>query len=125
MKIIKLLTNWFMWCIHMKSDKPQERVLYAVTNGTMLGVCVLFINPKEYPKSGHYAAIAIGDKNMDGGMDAIDIPEKDVINGIKLGILERVTTFRKIPRELYELCCSEYAERVKRKEEIKPDESTN
>jgi len=103
--------------------KPKERSLYAITNGTMMGVCIMFINPNEYPKDGYYAAIAIGDKNMDGGMDALEIPEESVTNGLKYGILDPV---QKIPKELYALCCGEYAERLKRKQAtIKPEEITN
>ena len=108
-----------------KHKKPKERVLYAVTNGTLLGICIMFINPKEYPKNGYYAAIAMGDKTMDGGMDAIEIPEKDVMTGLKLGILDPVKMIRKIPKELYYLCCREYSERIKRKEGIVTDELTD
>ena len=105
--------------------KPKERVLYAITKGIYIGSCVIFINPKEHPKNNIYAAIAIGSKNMgdstmDGGMDAIQIPENDVINGLTHGILDKI---KKIPKELYWLCCKEYEERVTLKE--KSNESTN
>jgi len=93
--------------------KPKERILYAITNGVYMGICVLFIKPKEYPKNGKYAAIAIGGKDMDGGMEAMDIPAEDVTNGIKNKILDKI---RRVPVELYKLCCDEYEERVKRKE---------
>jgi hypothetical protein len=99
---------------------PKERVLYAITDGDYMGSCVIFIKPKEHPKNGVYAAMAIGDKNMDGGMESMDIPEKDVISGLDLGILEKI---RGVPKELYDLCCSEYIEREKRKKEN--NESTN
>lgn len=102
--------------------KPKERVLYAITNGSYMGVCVVFVTPKEYPKDGMYAAMAIGDKDFDGGMDAMEIPEKDVADGLKLGILDKI---RNVPQELYDLCCSEYEERMKRKNKGATYESTD
>ena len=113
---MKLLKN-----LLRKSDpKPKARILYAITKGTHLGACVLFIRPKEFPQDGHFAAIAIGGKEMDGGMEVMSIPEKDVTDGLKNGILDKI---RIVPTELYQLCCSEHAERLKRKEGL--DESTN
>ena len=94
-----------------KDTKPKERVLYAITGGTYMGHSVVFINPTAHPKNGIYAAIAIGGKDMDGGMEAMDIPEDAVTEGLKKGILDKI---KKIPPELYELCKAEYAERVRR-----------
>ena len=87
-----------------------------------MGVCVIFVKPKEYPKDEIYAAIAIGSKEYEGGMDALEIPEKDVTEGLKYGILDKI---RKVPKDLYWLCCHEYDERMKRKSESVLDESTN
>ena len=53
-------------------------------------------------------------------MEVMSIPEKDVTDGLKNGILDKI---RIVPTELYQLCCSEHAERLKRKEGL--DESTN
>jgi hypothetical protein len=102
--------------------QPKERVLYAITNGRLKGVCVIFVKPSEHPKNGIYSAIAIGNQDYDGGMDALEIPEKDVLEGLKTGILD---TIRKVPKELYWLCCREYEERVKRKNKDTIDESTS
>ena len=96
-------------------------MLYAITKGTYLGLCVVFIKPNEYPQEGMYAAISFGAKDSDGGIDPLDIPEKDVTSGLKAGILDKI---RRIPPELYKLCCNEYVERIKRKEETN-DESTD
>ena len=92
--------------------KPKKRVLYAITNGSYMGVCVIFVKPEEHPKNGIYAAMAIGDKDFDGGMEAMEIPERDVNNGIKLGILDKIRT---VPEELYILCCKEYTTRINKK----------
>ena len=98
--------------LNKKRDyKPRKRVLYAITKGTYLGNCVVFIDPENHPQNGIYAAIAFGGKDMDGGMEAMDIPAMDVENGIKHGILDKI---RKIPEDLYALCCAEYEERLKR-----------
>ena len=104
----------------LRRKKPKKRILYAITNGTYMGACVIFVNPKEYPKDGFYAAMAIGDRDMDGGMEAMEIPEKDVTEGLKLGILDKI---RNVPEELYCLCCSEYKERIKKREVTYTDES--
>lgn len=109
-----------MKLFNRKPKKPKERVLYAITNGNLMGVCLIFIKPKEYPKNGIYAAIAIGDKNMKGGMDALEIPEKDVVHGFEAGILDKI---KKVPKELYWLCCQEYDERKKLKEKESTNES--
>ena len=105
-----------------KTIKPKERVLYAITNGTFMGVCVIFIKPEEYPKDGVYAAMAMGDKDFDGGMNALEIPEKDVTDGFKCGILDKI---KKVPKELYWLCCNEYDERIKLKRKNELDEFTD
>jgi len=114
-----------------KTDKPKERIVYAVTKGTYLGTCLIFVKPNEHPKDGIYAAMAIGDKDgkFDGGMDVMQIPEDALNDGLKTGLLDKVS---KVPKELYNLCCSEYDERLKRKNEKiaedirdKEDESTD
>ena len=102
-----------------RTVKPKHRMLYAITNGTYIGNCIVFINPQEYPKNGIYAAISFGGKDTDGGMEPMDIPEVDVINAIKNGILDKI---QKIPIELYELCCAEYKERIKRTQEKTAEE---
>lgn len=121
--------NIFKRLIKRQPLKPKERVLYAITGGTYLGAFIIFVTPKEYPKDGIYAAIAMGGKDMDGGMEIMEIPEKDVTEGLKLGLLDKIRT---IPQDLYLLCCGEYKERVKRKTESIPrktesipDEHTN
>ena len=53
-------------------------------------------------------------------METMNIPEKDVTDGLANGILDKI---RVVPTELYQLCCNEHAERLKRKEEL--NESTN
>ena len=60
-----------------QTDKPKERIVYAVTKGTYLGTCLIFVKLDEYPKDGIYAAMAIGDKDgkFYGGMDIMQIPE--------------------------------------------------
>tara|TARA_R110002126_G_scaffold121950_3_gene263525 strand:- start:1347 stop:1688 length:342 start_codon:yes stop_codon:yes gene_type:complete len=113
---MKLLKNLFK----KSNPKPKERILYAITKGTHLGSCILFIKPKDFPQDGYFAAIAIGGKDMDGGMETMNIPEKDVTDGLANGILDKI---RVVPTELYQLCCNEHAERLKRKEEL--NESTN
>ena len=101
-------------------EKPKEQVLYAITDGEHMGMAVVFINPEKHPVDGIYPAMIIGGKDLDGGMDSINLTEKDVFDGLRLGILDKI---RKVPKELYELCCSEYYEREKRKEES--DECTD
>jgi len=105
-----------------KNPKPKERVLYAITNGTYMGACVIFIKPNEYPKNGIYAVMAIGDKDFDGGMNAMEIPAKDVTEGLSGKILDKI---RRVPPELYSLCCTEYEARMKLKTENISNESTN
>lgn len=105
------LINWFF---KPKTYKPKERILYAITNGIYKGVCLIFIKPNEHPKNGIYAAMAIGDKNMDGGMETMQIPEIEILNGLKGGILDEI---KKVPKDLYWLCCEEYTERQKRLKE--------
>ena len=97
---------------HKSNKKPKERVLYAITNGIYMGACVLFVTPEKYPKDGIYAAMAIGGKDMDGGMEAMEIPQKAVEGGLTNGILDKI---RKVPKELYNLCCMEYETRLKTK----------
>ena len=105
-----------------KSPKPKKRVLYAITKGTYLGICVVFIKPTEYPKNSAFAAISFGGKDMDGGIEPMEIPEKDVTEGLKNGILDKIG---KIPKELYSLCCDEYEKRItmKQKEKEEKEES--
>lgn len=98
-----------------KQLKPKPRILYAITNGIYMGVCVIFVKPENHPKNGVYPAMAIGNKDFDGGMEAMEIPETDVIKGLESHILDKI---KKVPKELYELCCNEYYERVRRKEQI-------
>jgi len=108
-----------------KAPKPKERVLYAITNGTYMGVCVVFIRPELHPIDGFYSAMAIGDKDFDGGLKAMKIPEKDVTEGIQKKILDKI---RRIPPELYHHCIAEYNERErmqKKPESVTTDESTD
>lgn len=117
MNIIKLFKK--------DNGKPKERVLYAITRGTYMGTCLIFVKPEEHPQDGIYAAMAIGgtDKEaLDGGMNPMQIPEEAIKDGLNYGLLDKI---RKVPKELYNLCCSEYDERLKRQNESKEDESTD
>ena len=100
-----------------KKDKsrPREQTLYAITNGTHMGVCIVFIDLEKYPQDGVYEALAMGDIDMDGGMEPISIPEKDVKLGLKNKIIEPI---RKLPDDIYTVCKAEY---TKRKEIEKND----
>jgi len=108
MNYIKKLFN-----ISDKIKKPKERVLYAITKGTYLGHSIMFINVKEYPQNGIYATLSFSNKHLDGGMDILDIPELEVINGLKTGIIDKIN---KVSMGAYILFCKEYYVRKKMKE---------
>lgn len=93
--------------MNLFNKKPKDRVLYAVTAGDYIGKFIVFINKTDT----HYEVMAIGGKDS---FELLTIPIKDVEEGLKLGILDKV---RKVPKDLYKLCCMEY--NLRKKEPVK------
>ena len=90
-----------MAIFNFKRNIPKFGYIYAITHGTYIGQFIVFVEESEYS----YGVLMM--KAYDGAeMTVQQINKKDVINGIKNDIIDKV---RKLPKDFYTLCCAQYS----------------
>ena len=82
-----------------KNKRIKEKTLYAITGGDYVGRFILFLEENETT----YGALLLGEPGK--GLSTIEIPKKDVQEGLENKILDKV---KKLSAPIFSICQTEY-----------------